>query len=246
MATLYYIKTNRTFTAIRKYGWIFTLLVAIGGLWYPRLGLLVVPIMFSLATLSLFKGRYWCGNFCTHGSLFDSLLMPLSKNVKIPKIFKNKVTALLFFGWFMFKLITKFIKVSAIWGTVPFWDKLGFIFVGSYLMVTILGGIFSILFAPRTWCNICPMGVLQTFLYRLGKFLGINKKTDKKITISSKEMCRKCGKCARVCPMQLNPYKEFSEKNQFNNEACIRCSTCIVNCPAGILSLEKNIFYENI
>ena len=26
-----YIKTNRTFTAIRKYGWLFTLLVAIGG-----------------------------------------------------------------------------------------------------------------------------------------------------------------------------------------------------------------------
>ncbi|HAE91579.1 MAG TPA: 4Fe-4S ferredoxin, partial [Tissierella sp.] len=34
-----YIKTNRTFTVIRKYGWLFTLLVAIGGLWEPKLGL---------------------------------------------------------------------------------------------------------------------------------------------------------------------------------------------------------------
>ncbi len=29
----YFIKTNRAFSGIRKYGWIFTVLVAIGGLW---------------------------------------------------------------------------------------------------------------------------------------------------------------------------------------------------------------------
>jgi NAD(P)H-flavin reductase len=39
--------------------------------------------------------------------------------------------------------------------------------------------------------------------------------------------------------MQLTPYLEFNNNNQFDNEKCIRCSTCIVNCPAKILSLSS-------
>lgn len=235
----FYIKTNRTFTLIRKYGWIFTLLVAIGGLWYPKLGLLVIPIMLTLTILAFFKGRYWCGNFCPHGSLFDSLIMPITRNKKIPSFFKSKIFSIIFFLWFGFKLTRKFIKVSALIGTAQFWDKLGFIFVSSYLMVLIVGGILSIFISPRTWCNFCPMGMLQTLSYTLGKLIGITKKTDKKITICSKKMCHTCGKCSQVCPMQLTPYSQFSNNNQFNHEACIRCSTCIKNCPARILSLDN-------
>ncbi len=92
------IKTNRTFTLIRKYGFIFTLLVAIGGLWYPKLGLLVIPVMIGLMLYSFFKGRYWCGNICAHGSLFDSLLMPISRNAKIPAFFQIKITIHYFFS----------------------------------------------------------------------------------------------------------------------------------------------------
>lgn len=233
----FFIKTNRIFNPIRKYGWIFTLLVALGGLWYPRLGLFVIPIMISLATMAFFKGRYWCGNFCPHGSFFDSFLNSLSKNKNIPEFFKSNITISLVFLFFSFNLGRKFLRVSNIWGTIKFWDKLGFIFVASYLMVVIVGGILSIFISQRTWCNICPMGTLQRLSYKLGKFLGINRKTDEKITIASEEICHSCGKCARVCPMQLTPYTDFSDKNQFDNEVCIRCSTCVENCPAEVLSL---------
>lgn len=122
-----------------------------------------------------------------------------------------------------------------------FWDKLGFIFVASYLMVTIVGGMLSILITQRTWCNFCPMGVMQRLSYKLGKLLRVNRITDQKITVASKEMCHTCGKCSRVCPMQLTPYLEFSDRNQFDNDKCLRCSTCAVNCPAGILSLNTAI-----
>lgn len=235
----FYIKTNRIFTPIRKYGWIFTLLVAIGGLWFPKLGLLVIPVIASLVGLSFFKGRYWCGNFCAHGSLFDSLLYPISQNRKIPKFLKSKILIGGFFIWFSFNLIRKMIRVSALIGSAAFWDKLGFIFVASYLMVTITGGLLSLFISPRSWCNFCPMGSLQRLSYRLGKWIGVTKKTDEKITAASTEMCHTCGKCARVCPMQLTPYKEFSDTNQFDSDICIRCSTCVENCPAGILSLNN-------
>jgi len=235
----FYIKTNRIFSPWRKYAWIFTLTVAIGGLWFPMLGLLVLPVMVGLTTVSFFKGRYWCGNICPHGSLFDSLLYPITNNKKIPSFFKSKALGIIFFGYFSFNLGRKFVKVSGLWGNMMFWERLGFIFVASYLMVTVIGGVTSLAFSSRTWCNFCPMGTLQKISYKAGKFLGINDKTDKKIIVSNTDMCHVCGKCSRVCPMQLTPYLEFSEDNQFDSENCIRCSTCVENCPAGVLTLNN-------
>jgi ferredoxin-type protein NapH len=234
-----FIKTERRYTNIRKYGWLFTLLVGIGGLFEPKLGLLVIPIMISLTSMSFFKGRYWCGNFCPHGSLFDSLFIPFGRNKKIYKVMKSKYTMIGFMGFFAFNLSRKIMGASQFWGESNFFDKLGFVFVTTYLMVIIVGGSLSMVNSGRTWCQICPMGVMEKLSYRLGKLLKANKKTDVKITISDKEACHKCGKCARVCPMQISPYTEFTGNNQFDNANCIKCSTCVVNCPAGILSVEK-------
>ena len=101
----FFIKTNRAFTSIRRYGWLFTLLVALGGLWLPRLGLLVILIMVALTISSFFTGRYWCGNICPHGSLFDVVLMPLSKNRKIPAWLYSKAMITVFFIFFMFNFM---------------------------------------------------------------------------------------------------------------------------------------------
>jgi polyferredoxin len=235
----FYIKTNRAFTFIRKRAWIITLLIALGGLWYPKLGLLVIPIMLSLSIMSFFKGRFWCGNFCPHGSLYDVITLPLSFNRKIPAIITSKIAPALVFIWFGYNMTRKFIKAFSSFGTGQFLDKLGFVFVSTYLMVLIVGGLLSIFITPRTWCHFCPMGTIQVLAYKLGKLLGVAQRTDERVTISAKEKCRSCGKCARVCPMQLTPHQEFSERNQFDSEKCIKCSTCVVNCPAGILSLSS-------
>ncbi len=233
------IKTNRTFTLIRKYGFLFTLTVAFGGLWEPKLGLMVIPVMIGLLLYSFYKGRYWCGNICAHGSLFDSVTLKWSRNEKIPKVFKSKYFAWIVFGLFSYKFVTKLVKVAGLYGTSSYFDKMGMVFVGSYLMVTIVGGVLALLFAPRTWCNICPMGFMQKVSYKLGKALEVVPATDEKITAARTEMCHKCGKCARVCPMQLEPYLQFEETNQYDDSNCIRCSTCVENCPAGILTLNN-------
>jgi polyferredoxin len=57
--------------------------------------------MVGLTTVSFFKGRYWCGNICPHGSLFDSLLYPITNNKKIPSFFKSKALGIIFFIFFL-------------------------------------------------------------------------------------------------------------------------------------------------
>ncbi len=232
------IKTNRTFTWLRRYAWVFTLTVAFGGLWEPKLGLLVIPVILGLLLVSFFRGRYWCGNICAHGSLFDVVFLPLSRNQTIPAFFRSKVTSLLFLSWFAFSLTRKLLRAFAAFGTMEFLDKVGFVFVTSYLMVTIVGGLLSIFITPRTWCHFCPMGLMQKSSYRLGQLFGVTKRTDKKITIADKDKCLSCGKCARVCPMQLQPYLDFSLGDRFDHPDCIRCNTCVYSCPIQILSLS--------
>lgn len=235
----FYIKTNRIFTPLRKWSWLFILVVAFGGLWYPKLGLLMIPVMIALPVMGFAKGNYWCGNICPHGSLFDRFIFKIGSNKGIPSWAKSKITITLAFAWFMFMLGQRLMKVFAIWGTTAFIDKLGYIFVINYFMVTILGTTLALLISPRTWCNFCPMSTVQKLFYKLGKTLGLNKSSDRKVTVAHPDMCHSCGKCSRVCPMQLKPYLEFSDKNQFDNEVCIRCSTCVENCPANILSLDN-------
>lgn len=234
----YFIKTNRTFTNIRKYGWLLTVLIALGGRWEPKLGLLVVFIMAGLTGVSFFTGRYWCGNICPHGSLFDSVIAPISRNKKIPKLFKNKVFGAIFLIFFAWNFSNKIIKISPLWGTFDFLDKLGFIFSNTYLVVLIVGGIFALTINSRTWCQFCPMGSLQKISYTVGKTVGVAKNTNVLVTIESKDKCHSCGKCSRVCPFQLTPYLEFNDNNQFDNINCIKCGTCVENCPASILSIK--------
>ena len=117
----YYIKTNRTFTGLRKYGWMLTVLIAIGGLWQPKLGLFVVPIMIGLTISGFLNGRFWCGKICPHGSLFDKVFLPISQNKKIPRFLKSKPMTIGFFIFFMFNFSSKIINIFNSWDPLISW-----------------------------------------------------------------------------------------------------------------------------
>ncbi len=233
------IKANKIFTKWRQVGWLLTLLVAFGGLYEPKLGLIVPFIIIGLIGTSFFKGRLWCGHVCAHGSLYDSILLKYSRNTKIPKFFRSKILMVAFFLWMGTKMSYKTYIVFSNFEGMQLLDKFGFIFVSTYIMVFIISVPLALIFTPRTWCQFCPMGTMQKASSKLGEILGVSKKTNVKISVASKDLCHECGKCSRVCPMQLTPYVEFDENNQFSNANCIKCNTCVNNCPANILSLSK-------
>lgn len=236
--TMAFNNPKQIFSPVQKWGWLFILVVAIGGLWYPKLGLLMIPVMSALMLISFFTGKFWCGNLCPHGSLFDSILSPICPNKRIGSFFKSKITIIIAFTGFVGLIIIRVSQVFKQWGAFDFYDKLGTIFVTNYLVVTIIGSLLALLIAARTWCSICPMGTIQVLMYKLGKTTKLNQKTDRRIFIAHRAKCYQCAKCAKVCPMQLQPHLGFSQENSFDNEDCIRCTRCVENCPAGILSLK--------
>ncbi len=243
----YYIKTDRSFSTVRKYAWIVTVLVAIGGQFFPPIGLIVPLIMISLIISSFFKGRYWCGNFCPHGSFYDNLILPITRNTKIPKILRSQTFMVLFFLYFMYQFGGNMIGAIQSIGQVPMAYSFGNIFSNTYLMVLVAGGLLGVLFNARTWCHFCPMGTIQKIFYKLGKAVGATASLDEKVTMTHPELCQSCAMCARVCPMQLKPYQEFKgDNNQLHEEKCIRCFTCVNNCPAGELQIVNANQAQNL
>ena len=49
------------------------------------------------------------------------------------------------------------------------------------------------------------------------------------------EKCVSCGKCRRVCPMNVEPDVPFKERQ--NRTECILCLACVQNCPTKALEL---------
>ena len=90
------------------------------------------------------------------------------------------------------------------------------------LVILIVVVVLSILFF-RPFCKwICPLGAFYGLMYKVS-LLGIKVDGHK---------CVSCGKCARVCKMDVEILKNP------NSSECIRCGKCISSCPTEALSFS--------
>lgn len=234
-------KNKRINHPLKHYSWLLVPIIALGGLFLPLLGLLLLPIMGFLVISGFRGGKYWCGNLCPHGSLFDKIYFPYFKDNKFPNLIKNVWTTRIFFIFFMLMFGLRVQRILLAWGSMEFWDRLGTIMVFNYLMPTIIGTALALTINTRAWCNFCPMGTIEALSFRLGRFLKLNYASNRLIKISDEQKCLTCGKCQQKCPMQLSPYQNFDQNNSFTDLKCIKCKTCVRVCPPKILDLEKEV-----
>ncbi len=195
----------------------------IAGLFYPVIGLLAIICMLAPVIVSVFRGRYWCGNFCPRGSFYDNVLAKFSPQKPVPAFFRTKV-----FRIFVLLLImTAFsLQMYFAWGDL---GAMGSVFLRVILLTTLLGIVLGVFYHQRTWCAFCPMGSLASWI--------AEKRRQQPLMVS--DACVSCKLCTRVCPMQLSPYTAKGCASGFDDPDCLKCGKCVTSCPKKALSFSK-------
>ncbi len=193
-----------------------------------------------LLAVGVLLGRFVCGWLCPFG-LFQELLHKIpSHKFRLPKFLKYvKYIVLVVFVIAMPLLLTNFMGMgkpafcqyicpagtlegglSLIVTHPEFRAALGKLFTlkAAILVVTIIGCVL----VQRFFCKLlCPLGAIYGLLGKLSFY---------RLSVDSGK-CVSCGKCARVCPMDVDPVKHP------NSAECIRCGKCATDCPTKAIHI---------
>lgn len=136
-----------------KWSWIFMVVFFLLSALDIRFGILGLICM-TVPLYHAFKGRgkIHCSHYCPRGSLFGNFLKYISLDNNLPSSFKGKKVKNVLLGL----LLTMF-TISLIKSGFDI-NKIGFAILRLMVASTVLGIIMGILFKPRSWCQVCPMG----------------------------------------------------------------------------------------
>jgi ferredoxin-type protein NapH len=194
-------------------------------------------LMFGLAL-----GRWICGWLCPFGLIQDLLHKIPSKKIRIKKLSWLKYLKYAVLG--VLVILLPMLAVNAFGQGSPWFckyvcpsgtvlaalplaaansgvsDNLGDLFI---LKASIAAAILILsVFIYRPFCRfLCPLGAIYGIL---------NKVSLYRMRLSE-DKCVKCGTCASVCRMEVDPVKSP------NSAECIRCGDCAAACPKGALCL---------
>ena len=164
----------------------------------------------------LLFGRGWCGYACWTAMVLDFL------PYKVPAGPRRKI------GWIRYVTFSASLTfVAALFlARVGNLERIMFLaFIVGNVLYYASGIVLAFLFKDnRAFCKyLCPVTV---FLKPMSYFSLIRVKCDK-------EKCVSCGRCRRVCPMDVD-VTDNSRKRK-NGTECILCMECVKNCPKDAL-----------
>lgn len=193
-----------------------------------------------LLAIGVLLGRFICGWICPFGLIQELMNKIPTKKIKLPKPFTYiKYVVLVLFVMVLPVAVTNYMGV----GKPAFCEFVcpsGTLLGGIPMMLThpelrsTVGGLFALkvtiliiiivgcIFIFRFFCKaICPLGAIYGLLNKISIY-HLEIDTD---------ACVSCGKCSRVCKMDVDPVKCP------NSVECIRCGDCKAACPKGAISI---------
>lgn len=145
---------KRWIPSIQEWSWIITVIwMTIANIWKP-FGLCGFVCMFTPIVLALCgRGKMHCARICPRSSLLAQVGRRLSIGLPHPKVFGKK--------WFRFTVWG--IMMGSFIVMLIFTISKGVYALGNAILIfmeaaTGIALVIGILFQPRTWCTICPMG----------------------------------------------------------------------------------------
>lgn len=193
--------------------------------------------MLVLISVLLF-GRAFCGWFCWFGGYLDLIEWGIGDRlkVKLPRTMPLYLAVIPFVALFAkvygSLLVNWFNGVPApfilnLADTQPWGGQQ----TGVSILITFVlyGPILLYFFGRHAWCRyLCPIGALLKIFNRIG--IG-------KVRLVSEE-CNGCGKCNRVCEMQVDVLGNLKDRGQIVSSDCVRCLKCTDECPMGAIAFR--------
>lgn len=164
----------------------------------------------------LLFGRGWCGYACWTAMILDFLPY---KEPQQPRKQMGWIRYITFTLSLVF-VASLFLARARNMERIMFWA-----FIIGNTLYYVIGVILAFIFKDnRAFCKyICPITV---FLKPMSYFSLLRIKCDK-------SKCISCGKCKRVCPMNVD--MTDNSRKRANGTECILCLECIRSCPENAL-----------
>lgn len=177
---------------------------------------------FSVGFTFIF-GRALCGNICPFGALMEFIgkitphqySPPASIDTTLRYLKVGILVIVTGMAWITTSIwispYDPYVAYAHIWSGAELFTENG---VGLYILILVL---IAALVINRFFCRyLCPAG---------GLFALISRVSPTRIRHTG---CIECGKCARSCPMGINP----GRTGWINRTECIGCTTCVEVCPS--------------
>lgn len=198
------------------------LVLLVAGWFFPLIGYFIPLCMVAGIGMASIRGRQWCNWYCPRGSFADSYMKTISPERIIPDWLRSLPVRI---GVLAFLMAMLTFQIVRLW---PDPYAIGKFFVVLLTITTVVGMVLAIIFHQRSWCYVCPIGSLSSWVGKDKHPLRINSET-----------CIDCKACTKACPMQLAP-QEMKElgKMSFRGD-CLKCGLCVATCPTDALSFSK-------
>ncbi len=195
----------------------------IEGFWYYLFSGVFEAAVIHYAVAKIFGpllfGRGWCGYACWTAMVLD--LLPYKEPQQPGKKQLGWIRYALFAGSLLF------VGALFVFDVAGKEQILRISFLAGNALYYAVGIALAFAFRDnRAFCKyICPVTV---FLKPTSYFSLLRVKCDE-------EKCVSCGKCRKVCPMNVNP--SANSRKRENATECILCLRCVEECPKKALKL---------